>query len=310
MLFSSCGSYQNIGLDEILSNRTDLYSHEPNNSSGNASPFDVGYEASQQHAIFPAGDVDWISFSVQAGSYYVVETYSVAGYGMNGQGDVDTYLYLYDTDGSTVLFEDDDGGQGKGFSKIAFQPAEDGTYYIRVVDYNTAHGYTPGETGSYMIRFTSNEGLPLFPDGLWHATSHRYHDTDGISWYYGQEGIWTFDTVGMPNSGSLSTGRLLVDAGATLSFWYWLDTEYPMGMIHDMYDFAYVQVSTDDGVSWNTVLDLYDTVNDSTEDIWEYATVDLSPYAGLGIMIRFYFDTIDSGANMYEGWYVDEITLD
>lgn len=86
--------------------------------------------------------------TAQAGSYYVVETYSITGYGANGQGDVDTYIYLYDTDGEIVLFEDDDGGSGKGFSKIAFQPAADGTYFIKIVDYNTAHGYTPEETGS------------------------------------------------------------------------------------------------------------------------------------------------------------------
>jgi hypothetical protein len=306
----SCGSYRNIGLNKILSNRVDLYSYEPNDSSSSASLYDVGIEVSQEHAIFPAGDVDWISFTAQAGSYYVVETYSTAGYGLNGQDDVDTYIYLYDTDASTVLLEDDDGGSGKGFSKISFQPAADGVYFIRIVDYNTAHGYTYEETGAYVIRFTSNEGLPLYPDGLWHATNHRFHDADGISWYYGQEGIWNYDTVGSPNSGSLTTGQFAAEAGMSLGFWYWLDTEYPVGMVHDSYDLAYVQVSTDGGLTWNTELDLMDTVNDPAENIWMYESVDLTPYTGMNIIIRFFFDTIDPGANIYEGWYVDQIRLD
>jgi hypothetical protein len=305
----SCGSYHNLELEEILNHKTVYYNHEPNDSSSDAELFDVGNEESQEHSIYPEGDADWVSFSAQKGSFYVIETLSNAGYGMVGPDDVDTYIFLYDTDGATIMSENDDGGAAKGFSKIAFQPPEDGTYYIKIVDYNTAQGYTPGDTGSYVIRIKGNEGLLLYPDGLWHATNHRYHDQDGISWYYGQDAIWNYDTIGLPNSGSLTTDEMTLSPGASLSFWYWLDTEYPLGMIHDFYDFAYVQISTDLGVSWITLLDLLDTVNSSAEDIWEFASVDLSLYGGQEVLIRFFFDTGDAGANIFEGWYVDEIVL-
>ncbi len=305
----SCDSYHNLDLEAILSHKTVHYNHEPNDSRSDADPFDVGNEQSQEHAIYPEGDIDWISFSAQKGAFYVIETLSNAGYGMNGPDDVDTYIYLYDTDGLTILAEDDDSGAAKGFSKIAFQPPNDGTYFVKIVDYNTAQGYTPGETGSYVIRIIGNQGLLLYPNGLWHETDHRYHDADGISWYYGQEDIWNFDTIGLANSGSLTTEEMMLSSGAMLSFWYWLDTEYPLGMNHDFFDFAYVQVSTDGGANWITVLDLLDTVNSSSEDIWVFASIDLAPYVGQKVLIRFYFDTIDAGANMFEGWYVDEINL-
>jgi hypothetical protein len=305
----SCGSYHNLELEQILSYKTVLYNHEPNDISRDADPFDVQNEQSQEHAIYPEGDADWVSFSAREDSFYVIETFSSAGYGMNGPDDVDTYIYIYDTDGVTVISEDDDGGGAKGFSKLAFQPPEDGTYYIKIVDYNTAHGYTPGETGSYIIMIKYNESIILYPDGLWHETEYRYHDEDGISWYYGQEDIWNYDTIGFPNSGVLMTDEMTLSPDTVLSFWYWLDTEYPIGMAHDTFDFSYVQISTDEGGSWTTLLNLGDTVNFPAEDIWEFASVDLSSYAGQDVLIRFYFDTIDNGGNMFEGWYVDEIEL-
>ena len=35
----------------------------------------------------------------------------------------------------------------------------------------------------------------------------------------------------------------------------------------------------------------------------------LSNYVGFQILLRFHFNTIDGGANNYEGWYVDDIVI-
>lgn len=37
--------------------------------------------------------------------------------------------------------------------------------------------------------------------------------------------------------------------------------------------------------------------------------MDLSPYAGKSIYLRFHFDTFGSNANYYEGWYVDDVKV-
>src|SRR5207247_1121145 len=42
---------------------------------------------------------------------------------------------------------------------------------------------------------------------------------------------------------------------------------------------------------------------------WRSASVNLSAYAGQTVLLRFNFDTIDSVANTYEGWYVDDVAI-
>lgn len=87
-------------------------------------------------------DDDWYSVALTAGQTYVFET------GPNTSAlDVrlDTYLYLYDTDGTTELTSDDDGGAYQ-YSYIQYTPSVTGTYYLMTCSF--AHAYT----GNYGIR--------------------------------------------------------------------------------------------------------------------------------------------------------------
>ena len=79
-------------------------SFEPDDTYATASPIVVD-AAAQQHTIFPEGDEDWVSFAVNAGQTYTIETAS----GTPAE-DVDTVLYLYDSDGTTQIDSDDDDG--------------------------------------------------------------------------------------------------------------------------------------------------------------------------------------------------------
>ncbi len=47
-----------------------------------------------------------------------------------------------------------------------------------------------------------------------------------------------------------------------------------------------------------------------TEEKWRIETVDLSTYAEQTIRIRLHFDTIDAEKNSFEGWWVDDITIE
>jgi len=80
--------------------------------------------AKQTHDFHVPGDQDWLKFNAPGGSSYTIETSDLGP-------ESDTYLYLYDTTGTTELKHDDDSGVGLA-SKISWYCGESGTYYIKV----------------------------------------------------------------------------------------------------------------------------------------------------------------------------------
>jgi len=97
------------------------------------------YAGVQSHTFHAVTDTDWIKFTVPASDVthnvpYRIET-------LNLGWDMDTVLYLYDTDGSTELAYDDDGGVDLA-SRIDWTPPAAGTYYVLVEpldEYSTAY---------------------------------------------------------------------------------------------------------------------------------------------------------------------------
>ncbi len=85
------------------------------------------------HNFCPAGDEDWVKFDAVAGKNYVIETFNL---GL----DSDTYLCLYEADGTTEITCDDDG-TGMKAARIIWTCPSSGTYYVQVHHYNpTASG--------------------------------------------------------------------------------------------------------------------------------------------------------------------------
>ncbi len=83
----------------------------------------------QTHNFDVTGDRDWVKFDVVKGQRYIIQTWNVGGY-------ADTMLYLYDTDGSTLLaFNDDFDGLGWA-SQIEWVAPADGTYYAMVTHWD------------------------------------------------------------------------------------------------------------------------------------------------------------------------------
>ncbi|GAI50764.1 unnamed protein product, partial [marine sediment metagenome] len=87
------------------------------------------------------GDVDYFSFSAASGYRYVILTSQLGG-------GCDTVIHLYDTDGTTELDSNDDGGTEPLASRIVWQANSPGTYYVRVKHYNDT------DTGTYKISIT------------------------------------------------------------------------------------------------------------------------------------------------------------
>jgi murein DD-endopeptidase MepM/ murein hydrolase activator NlpD len=101
---------------------------------------------------FSLADEDWITFTVSGGVTYTIQTSDLGPA-------ADTYLYLYDTDGSTLLAANDDYG-GSLASRLDWTVPLTGTYYLLVKHWNpntggcgTAYDLTVNETS--VVGFTA-----------------------------------------------------------------------------------------------------------------------------------------------------------
>lgn len=136
---------------------------------------------------------------------------------------------------------------------------------------------------------------------------------------------WTVTTDGWWSGGEnlmnvLLTGTAYVDSENP---WLELTTKYN---IEDYWDFGFVQVSTDEGLAWTSLENIYTTYDHEPEahpDMvanlpgltgtsdgwpeWMTMTFDLSVYAGETVMIGFCYMT--DWATLYEGWYISEATV-
>ena len=103
---------------------------------------------------------------------------------------------------------------------------------------------------------------------------------------------------------------------ATLEYWLWYDVE-------EGYDYGYVQVSADGGKSWHVLEGVhtwdYDPVGnafgvgytgksgDPESATWVFEQLDLTPYAGQEVLVRFEYVTDD--AVTYPGLLLDDIAI-
>jgi subtilisin family serine protease len=137
-------------------------------------------------------------------------------------------------------------------------------------------------------------------DGLWHITDHR-SSSPSHAWYYGQEGVWNFDT-GVANRGNLISPTIDLTSAtmANLAFKYWYETE----TTGTSYDQRWIDISVDGGPFAPYVQLAYDSM-----DVWLDMAIGLTGFVGHVIQIQFRFDTIDDIANDLEGWYIDDVAI-
>jgi len=151
--------------------------------------------------------------------------------------------------------------------------------------------------------------------GLWHITEHR-SESSSHAWYYGQEGTWNYNT-GVTNSGSIETPPISLCGFSTakLKFYSWYQTE-PQAAYINSYDVKYVYILNEAG----TTLRRYQIIDpayaapagyklEQVMNSWNELEIDLTPFVGQVIKVKFFFDTRDSQFNNYEGWYVDDIKV-
>ncbi len=125
----------------ICTTTADAY--ENDDTTAIASTISLGQ--THTHNFDVLGDQDWIKFTTQAGQTYILSTSNLGT-------SADTYLYLYDTNGTTLLASNDDFG-GTLASSIEWTAGSNGTYYVLVKHWNPSVG---GCGTSYNLSIANN----------------------------------------------------------------------------------------------------------------------------------------------------------
>ena len=140
-------------------------------------------------------------------------------------------------------------------------------------------------------------------DSLWHQTTSA-SNSPSISWWCAREAQGNYDTGDTVDVALISPSIALPDT-SILYFWEYYDTEPD-------HDFCMVDVSTDGGTNWVPIRGLsapYWTAPNGWSGNWVQEALDLTPFGGETVNIRFHFDTGDALFNDYPGWYVDDVTV-
>jgi len=134
---------------------------------------------------------------------------------------------------------------------------------------------------------------------LWHQTT-RDASSPTHSWWCGVEDSGTYNTGHRVNTALISPPVNL--AGAIGSVQLVFAENY---FTEKKWDRCWVDATTDNGSTWNTIR--VGTRGNSLG--WIIRSFDLTSYANQTIKIRFYFDTQDSVANNFPGWFVDDVVI-
>jgi hypothetical protein len=171
-----------------------------------------------------------------------------------------------------------------------------GTVHQQAADYVVLEGAAAGNT---TVTFQGAQTVPLI--------SARPHSGQGL-WWSNRDDVSAsslthrFDLRGVPR--------------ATLSYWTWY-------AIEDGYDYAYAEISTDGGQTWTTLRGAGTTsANPNGNNLgegytgnsggggapaWVQEQIDLTPYVGKEIQVRFQYIT-DDGLNL-QGFAVDDVSI-
>ena len=130
-----------------------------------AYPFDQTYDLfathilpgeSQIHNFDQAGDQDWLQFTAEAGEKYILKTSAVGTA-------ADTYLYLYDSDGTTLISSNDDF-ENTLASQIEWTAPNSATYYALIKSWNPNVG---GCGTTYSIELSTAGPDTVAPSVSW-----------------------------------------------------------------------------------------------------------------------------------------------
>lgn len=111
----------------------------------------------QSHVNTPSTEEDWVKFSATTGHQYEIRTRLTNDINQGDTAANDTFLYLYDTDGATVLASNDDVGYTTWYngyyfyreSIISWTAPSTGVYFVRELQWGPTAGYTVRDCHTY-----------------------------------------------------------------------------------------------------------------------------------------------------------------
>jgi hypothetical protein len=260
---------------------------EPNDSAATASAVTLalGGSFSIEGDLAASGnDFDYYAISLAERQILIATTKPVGGL----FDDPDTQLLLYDTDGTTPIVDNDDGGtdfpQGNEYgSTLRFRAPQAGTYYLAVT--GCCDDPTHGETGDYELLLGSTIEIAaktVDTDPANNATGGA--DDLGIS---GGTVLHVAELVANGSGpGDVDIYSVSLGAGDTL-----IATTAPFGGDFDIPD---TQMGVFDGSTWFTIDD--DAGDDAPQGEELGSTVRFrAPSAGTYFLVISGFDDSDDG---------------
>ncbi|HWU51299.1 MAG TPA: choice-of-anchor J domain-containing protein, partial [Tahibacter sp.] len=198
--------------------------------------------------------------------------------------------------------------------------AEDGN---AITLYGRASG--PLQDGTFVSG--AEPGEPLFDTSVAGPVTNAVEAPQHAGWHTattrkrsGAQSFWSTSANNLCVSLVSPTLSLTAGPGAELSFWSAWDIE-------DGWDGGVVEVSTDNGTNWTRLTPIggypssitnggtlcginqgsgaFTGTNQLTS--WTNSRIDLSPYAGQSVQLRWLYRT--DGGTAGQGWYVDDIAL-
>jgi hypothetical protein len=171
-------------------------------------------------------------------------------------------------------------------------PDYDGDYTARWIGSDAPTHYELQEAANLTDHVTDDaeSGMGLWDVSGFSVSSSRSHSATQ-SFYGGHE--YDLDNT-MTYAEAMLVGGL-----AQVTFWCWYDIEDSASTRND---FAFFEISLNDGATWLRV-----RTYSGNSGGWVQETVDLSPYAGQSIRMRFRYYT--SHQDLEEGFYVDDIEV-
>lgn len=151
-LDAAYNKYKGWFIDDLSIDETPPPSCEDSNDTP-AQATQIAYGSTTTGKICPAGDLDFYQFSGKAGDRVGISVVSQL------PGAIDPYTFLLDSDGSTVLAENDDQIPNINTdSYISYTLPQDGSYFIKVRAWN--HPSAGGEEAVYSLKLNRESSIP------------------------------------------------------------------------------------------------------------------------------------------------------
>ncbi len=226
------------------------------------------------------------------------------------------------------------GGLAESYSVTLEGLSENSVHYFSIHARDAAGNQSSDDNGGQLYYFHTRYTVSQFRDDMEMGQGDWTHDGAVDQWEYGSptymggpaiahsgdfcwgtrlDGYLEHDDflAGGIRDEYLVSPEISVGASTELTFWHWHDLL--ADAVFGIHDYAYVEVSADGG-AWQNITPKPDGAFSGASIGWMEEEIDLTPFAGQIVQIRFHVEA-DSWFDYlgedywYAGWYVDDVSV-